>query len=85
MTNLERIKTTLCNIINSMSEEELFEFLSDYDEIYEYGKKLPFSEELLFTCSKCHQMYGDCEIKTHDSDEYICLHRFGMYCRAECE
>jgi len=46
MTNLERIKTTLCNIINSMSEEELFEFLSDYDEIYEYvaEPEVEFSE-----------------------------------------
>lgn len=85
MTNLEKIKTTLCNTINSMSEEELFEFLSDYDEIYEHGNKLPFPEELLFTCSKCHQMYGDCKIKLHDSDEYICLPRFSTYCRTECE
>lgn len=64
-----------------MSEEELFEFLSDYDECEEP----PFPKELLFTCSKCHQMYGDCGIKLHDSDDYICLHRFNNHCRAECE
>ena len=85
MTNLERIKTTLCNTINSMSEEELFELLSGYEERIENGETISFPKELIFTCSQCHQMYGDCEIKTHDSDEYICLHRFGMYCRAECE
>ncbi len=82
MTNLEKIKTTLCNTINSMSEEELFEFISDYD-----GCEDPyFPIEVLFTCEKCRELYGDCEAHVSGSVNYqTCIDRFNNYCRAECE
>lgn len=81
MTNLEKIKTTLCNTINSMSEEELFEFISEYDEDETY-----FPSGTLFTCHKCRKLYGDCETHVSDSINYqTCKNRFNHYCRVECE
>lgn len=32
MTNLEKMKTAICSAISSMSEETLFEFISEYDD-----------------------------------------------------
>ena len=82
MTNLEKIKTTLCNSINSMSEEELFEFLSEYDE----DDDGHFPDEILFTCHKCRAKYGDCEAHFSDSINYqTCKNRFSNYCRIECK
>lgn len=82
MTNFEKIKTTLCNTISSMSEEELFEFISDYDE----DGETYFPSGSLFTCHKCRELYGDCEAHTSDSINYqTCKNRFHNYCLVECE
>lgn len=81
MTNLEKIKTILCNTINSMSEEELFEFISDYEDDEKH-----FPKDALFSCTQCHKTYGDCENHISDSVNYqTCQNRFSIYCRAECE
>lgn len=82
MTNLDKIKTTLCEAINSMSEEVLFEFLSDYEE----GSEPYFPDEILFTCKQCRSMYGDCEVQVSGSVHYeTCQNRFKEYCKVECD
>lgn len=83
MTNLERIKITLCNDINAMSVDKLFEFLSEYDEdLGEY-----FSKEINFTCSKCSKTYGKCEANRNGAEVNYetCKSRFRTYCSMECE
>ena len=83
MTNLEKIKSTLCNSILSMSEETLFEFISEYDE----DEETYFPKEILFTCSQCHKIYGNC-IAQHNTDSIdynVCKSRFNNYCKLECE
>ena len=81
MTNIEKIKTTLCSTINAMSEEELFEFISDYEEDGSY-----FPKNALFSCDKCHNIYGDCGSHTSNVVNYkTCKNRFIDYCMAKCE
>ena len=81
MTNLEKIKSVLYESINSMSEEVLFEFLSDYEE----GSEPYFPSEILFTCLKCRDMYGKCEAHfTGECNYQICQDRFKDYCKGEC-
>jgi len=82
MTNLERIKTTICNSIYSMTEDKLFEFISEYEE----DEETYFPIGTLFTCSKCHELYGDCEAHYSDSAKYkTCKNRYHNYCKLECE
>lgn len=81
MTNIEKIKSIICSTINSMSEEELFEFLSDYDA----DEDGYFPNEILFTCKKCRHIYGKCNADVSDSLNYqICQNKFYNFCRAEC-
>lgn len=80
MTNLEKIKSTICNAINSMPEEVLFEFLSEYEE----DEETYFPKGTLFTCKKCHKLYGVCETHASDSVNYqMCKSRFSNYCELE--
>ncbi len=82
MTNLQRIKSTLCSTINSMSEEKLFEFLFEYEE----NEEIYFPKGTLFACDNCHALYGDCEGHISDSVNYeTCKSRFINYCNLECE
>jgi len=82
MTNLERIKTTLCNTINSMSEDTLFEFLSEYED----DEETYFPKGTIFKCTNCHELYGDCEVNIDGEVNYqTCKNRFHVYSSAECE
>ena len=82
MTNFEKIKSTISNSINSMTEDTLFEFISEYDE----DEDTYFPIGSLFTCTKCHELYGDCEAHNSDSANYqMCKNRFSNYCKLECE
>lgn len=76
MTNLENIKKTLCETINAMDEETLFEFVSEYDE----GGYFPMAA--LFPCKKCRTLFGDCEAyKSQQETDYVtCQNRFKKYC-----
>ena len=76
MTNLENIKKTLCETINAMDEEALFEFVSEYDE----GGYFPMAA--LFPCKKCRTLFGDCEAyKSQQETDYVtCQNRFKKYC-----
>ena len=79
MTNLERLKEILCNAISSMTEDELFEFISVYRD-----EKTFFPEEALFTCEKCKQEYGECEANSLGAiNHQTCKKRFKTYCAAE--
>lgn len=79
MTNFERIKEILCSTITSMTEDQLFEFISMYKD-----EKNFFPEEALFTCEKCHQEYGECEGNSLSTENYqTCKKRFEIYCGAE--
>ena len=79
MTNLEKIKIALCNSISAMSEDTLFEFLSEYDE----DGTAYFSEDALFTCKQCCELYGKCEAYSSDSINYdSCKSRFHTYCNS---
>ena len=81
MTKLERIKTVICNTINNMTEKELFEFISEYEDDRTY-----FPKDALFTCKRCHETYGDCEVHLTGSVNYqTCQNRFHVYSSAECE
>lgn len=76
MTNLEKMKEILCNTINAMSPETLFDFISEYDEEDSY-----FSNKHLLTCRKCHALYGDCDgFLSEEADEEQCKSRFLDYC-----
>ena len=80
MKNIEKIKSIICNSILSMSEEKLFEFISEYEE----DEETYFLKKELFTCSKCHDLYGDCtahKIGTVDYD--VCKDRFSIYCNSD--
>ena len=80
VTNLEKIKIALCNSISAMSEDVLFEFLSEYDE----DGTTYFSREALFTCKQCCELYGKCEAYNSDLVNYdICKSRFHTYCNSK--
>ena len=76
MTNFEKTKAALCAAINSMTEETLLEFISDYEN----DSEPYFPSEILFTCQKCRNMYGHCG----GSVEYqVCQSRFHEYCKID--
>lgn len=82
MTNLEKMKSAICNAINSMSEETLFEFISEYDD----DEETYFPKGTIFTCNICHKLYGNCEANATGSVNYeTCKNRFSNYCKLECE
>lgn len=79
MTNLEKIKSTLCDTINSMTTETLFEFTSEYDDENSY-----FPKGTIFTCKNCHELYGDCEGYLSGFVNYqTCKNRFSDYCKRD--
>lgn len=79
MTNLENIKNILCETIKSMTTEELFEFLSEYDEDEAY-----FPKEALFPCKKCREIYGICDADIVGTVNYkMCVQRFCEYCQKD--
>lgn len=79
MTNFEKIKNSLCSTINSMTEEQLFEFISDYED-----NNRIFPDGATFSCNKCRKTYGDCGTHTLAPATYKrCQERFYDYCKKE--
>ena len=76
MKNIDFIKQTLVNTILNMSEDTLFEFLSDYEDENSY-----FPPDILFNCKMCHTKYGDCQVHiSGDVDYNTCKERFHKHC-----
>lgn len=75
MNNFEAMKEEICDFINQLSEEELYDFISDQE-----GNEYEF--ETVLTCQRCKERYGKCS----ENDKYEeCVSRFQRYCNEDAE
>lgn len=78
MKNIEYIKRSICNTINSLPEEELRQLIISCRE-YRKNEGL-LSIGALYGCDECSKTFGDCE---DYGFEPPCKERFHDYCKLE--
>ncbi len=74
MKNIEKIKLSVCNAINSLPEEDLRQLIIISGEI-----GIP-SIRAVYGCDECEKTFGDCDDYGWDCP---CSERFREYCNME--
>ncbi len=85
VTNFEKMKQDVTDIIMAMDVETFYEFASDL-ETYSKGQELAGGNvliklpESLFVCKKCEKKYG---CKSEEIDADLCKKLFIQHCNEE--
>lgn len=79
MKNIDSIKFSICNAINSLSEEELRQLIISCGEFRESEGLL--SIRAVYDCDECRKVFGNCENYGFDTP---CKERFYTYCNMMC-
>lgn len=84
MTNFDKMKQDLIDIINNMKVEEFYDLKDDIGTYLVgnvYGGKCIKLPESILTCAKCKKKYGGkCG---DDASDGMCLKHFIDYCNEE--
>lgn len=80
MKNIDNIKHSICNAINSLSEEDLHQLIIMCGECRE--NKGLLSIRGVYGCDECEKTFGDCEDYGLVSP---CEERFIDYCNMEID
>lgn len=78
MKNIDNIRLSICNIINSLSEEDLRQLMIMCEGFRESEGLL--SIRAIWGCGKCSEIFGDCDDYGSDAP---CEERFRDYCEME--
>ena len=85
MTNLEKIKQDMTNILNNMDAETFYELVEDMNIYAEKGSP---TEKLVrpanvFTCDKCMKIHNNECPDDDESEESMCVKYFTEYYQSE--